>query len=115
MQNGNLHTFSYSADVSGRFNSYIHKISHELRTPLNHIIGFAEILALDGGFACDSRQSINAIVTVSHQLETLIASHIHFCENILENPEQFAASGFEQDPVSEHQSRILRSIQGFHG
>lgn len=85
MQRGSLSEFSYSSDVSGRFNSYVHKVSHELRTPLNQIIGFAEIMALTVCLEIDKQNSIESIVTAGHQLEKIISNHIDLFQNILKN------------------------------
>jgi PAS domain S-box-containing protein len=51
---------------------FIANMSHEIRTPMNSIIGFSELLMLDGSICADSKLQVQTILNSSMSLLTII-------------------------------------------
>lgn len=51
---------------------FLSSMSHELRTPMNAIIGFAQMLELDGGLSSDQRDNVLEILRAGRHLLHLI-------------------------------------------
>ncbi|MGE0446826.1 MAG: ATP-binding protein [Vicinamibacterales bacterium] len=53
-------------------NAFLARMSHELRTPLNAVLGFAQILELEGDLSPDSQEAVAQILTGGRHLLHLV-------------------------------------------
>jgi signal transduction histidine kinase/DNA-binding NarL/FixJ family response regulator len=51
---------------------FLSRMSHELRTPLNSILGFAQLLAADGGLTEDQRSQVQTLLGAGRHLLDLV-------------------------------------------
>lgn len=51
---------------------FLSRMSHELRTPLNSILGFAQLLAADGGLAEEQRSQVHTLLGAGRHLLELV-------------------------------------------
>lgn len=51
---------------------FLSRMSHELRTPLNSILGFAQLLAADGGLAEEQRSQVHMLLGAGRHLLELV-------------------------------------------
>lgn len=69
-----LVTAKEKAEESDRLKTaFLHNISHEIRTPMNSIVGFASLLASEGGLDETNRNYAELIVQSSKQLLSIIS------------------------------------------
>lgn len=69
-----LVTAKEKAEESDRLKTaFLHNISHEIRTPMNSIVGFASLLASEGGLNETNRNYAEMIVQSSKQLLSIIS------------------------------------------
>ena len=52
--------------------NFLSSMSHELRTPMNAILGFAQLLEMDGALNADQQESVAEIIKGGHHLLELI-------------------------------------------
>jgi PAS domain S-box-containing protein len=53
-------------------NEFLSRMSHELRTPLNAVVGFGQLLEMDGGLTADQREATGQILKGGRHLLELI-------------------------------------------
>ncbi|MDO8793791.1 MAG: ATP-binding protein [Vicinamibacterales bacterium] len=53
-------------------NAFLARMSHELRTPLNAVLGFAQLLELEGGLTADNEEGVTQILRGGRHLLQLV-------------------------------------------
>jgi DNA-binding response OmpR family regulator len=77
---------------------FLSRASHELRTPMNHILGFAQLLALDS-LTSEQSESVQHILTGGHRLLALIDRILAVSKS---HPEELSFLEGERDRESAH-------------